>query len=243
MLKCLIVDDEQALVSELKYEIESIDGIEVADTYTNGMHVLDNIANRDIDIVFLDIEMPGITGIEIAEKIKKIDSHISIVFTTAYKQYALDAFEIGAVHYLLKPIRKEKLITAIDRIRALQDNQIKVIKGKSQLPEKISVKERDCTTFIKIKDIVYIKSSNSKTILVTQKEELTSKEKMQFWENELSEVGFIRCHRSFIVNIEYIYKMKKILGSVHELLLDHNDTVVPVGKTNLQEVKQYLDIE
>ncbi|MBP1926920.1 DNA-binding LytR/AlgR family response regulator [Sedimentibacter acidaminivorans] len=243
MLRCIIVDDEQALISELEFSIESIDEIEVIATYTDGIQALVNIVDMNIDIAFLDIEMPEITGVELAKRIKKIDSNISIIFITAYKQYAIDAFDIGAAHYLLKPIRKEKLITAIDRIKGSRDNQIKVIKGKTQLPEKISVKGRDSTTFIKIKDILYIESLDSKTILVTKKEKVTSKEKLQFWQNELLEVGFLRCHRSYIVNMEYIYRIKRILGSTYELLLDYEDIKVPVGRSNIQEVKQYLDME
>lgn len=243
MLRCIIVDDEQALISELEFSIESIDEIKVIATYTDGIQTLGNIDDMNIDIAFLDIEMPEITGVELAKRIKKIDSNISIIFTTAYKQYAIDAFDIGAAHYLLKPIRKEKLITAIDRIKGSRDNQIKVIKDKNQLPEKISVKGSDCTTFIKIKDILYIESSNAKTILVTKKEKVTSKEILQFWQNELLEVGFLRCHRSYIVNMEYIYRIKRILGSTYELLLDYEDISVPVGRSNIQEVKQYLDME
>jgi len=243
MLRCIIIDDEQALISDLEFSIEGIDEIEVVATYTDGMQALENIVDMNIDIAFLDIEMPEITGLELAKRIKKIDSNISIIFTTAYKQYALDAFDIGAAHYLLKPIRKEKLITAIDRIKGSRDNQIKVIKGKTELPEKISVKGRESTTFIKIKDILYIESSNSKTILVTKKEKVKSKEKLQFWQSELLEVGFLRCHRSYIVNMEYIYRIKRVLGSAYELVLDYKEITIPVGKTNLQEVKKYLDME
>lgn len=243
MLRCIIVDDEHAVISELEFLIESIDEIKVIATYTDGIQALENITDMNIDIALLDIEMPEITGIELAKRINEIDENVNIIFTTAYKQYALDAFEIGAVHYLLKPIRKEKLITAIDRVREPVDNQIKVIKGKSDLPEKISVKGNNSTTFTKIKDIIYIESLSGKTFLVTKKEKLESKEKLQFWQKELSEVGFLRCHRSYIVNMEYVYRIKRILGSAYELLLDYKEIIIPVGKTNLQEVKQYLDME
>jgi DNA-binding LytR/AlgR family response regulator len=243
MLRCIIVDDEQALISELRFSLESIDGIEVLATYTDGLQVLKRINDLDIDIAFLDIEMPEITGVELARRIKKVDSNISIIFTTAYKQYAIDAFDIGATHYLLKPIRKEKLIAAINRIIGSRDNQIKVIKGKTQLPEKISVKGRDSTTFIKIKDILYIESLDSKTILVTKKEKVTSKEILQFWQKELLNVGFLRCHRSYIVNTDYVYRIQKILGNVYELLLDFENVTIPVSRTNVQSVKEYLGIK
>lgn len=243
MLRCIIVDDENAVISELEFLLESIDEIKVIDTFTDGIQALENIADMNIDIAFLDIEMPEITGIELAKKINEIDENINTIFITAYKQYALDAFEIGAVHYLLKPIRKDKLIIAIDRVRVPVENQIKVIKGKTDFPEKISVKANESITFIKISDIIYIESISGKTILVTKKEKLKSKEKLKFWQSELSKVGFLRCHRSYIVNMEYVYRIKRILGSVYELLLDYNEVIIPVGKTNIDEVKRYLDME
>ena len=202
------------------------------------------------DVVFLDIEMPGINGIELARKIANIDPEIQIVFVTAYEQYALKAFEVSAVHYLLKPLSQEKINEAVNRVhRVLRMNEIKgeigkpdIVPGKISPSDRITVKDRDNVIIIKISDIIYLKSESGKTTLVTKKGSYESRNGLQLWESRLKEMGFLRSHRSYIVNTAYIAKMIHILGEYKELVLDYCDINIPISRQKVGAIKEWLGI-
>lgn len=133
MIKGLIVDDEESTLEEIKEIIGSLKEIEVVATASNAIDALKIIKEKDIQIVFLDINMPGMNGITLAEKITEYENNIEIVFITAYNQYALKAFEVNAIDYILKPIRRERVEKTLKKI-------LKVIKGYNDDLKKSSFK-------------------------------------------------------------------------------------------------------
>ena len=249
MIRCVVVDDERVILDELCSIIAQTDAV-IAGAFQDPFEALNNIKNLELDMVFLDIEMPGLNGIELARKIANVDPKIQIVFVTAYEQYALKAFEVSAVHYLLKPLTQEKINEAVERVRRVM--QINEVKGDIGKPEatfgkagaegRISVIDRNNIFIIRISDIIYLKSENGKTVLVTKKGSYMSREGLRSWEVRLKELCFIRCHRSFIINADFITKMIHVLGEYKEIVLDYCGVHIPISRQKVDAIKEWLGI-
>lgn len=250
MIKCILVDDERILLNELYTLIEQTGKVQIVGAYQDPFKALKKIKHAKIDAVFLDIEMPKLNGIELAKRIAKISPNIQIVFVTAYEQYALKAFEVSAVHYLLKPITQDKLDEAITRVLRIQQMNTfnrniempTLVKDNSNRIDRISVKDGDSTFIIKITDMLYLKSENRKTIIVTKIGSYRSRIALQTWENKLTDLGFARCHRSYIINTEYISKLIHIIGEYKELTLDYCDVNIPISRQYVNTLKERIGI-
>lgn len=250
MIRTILVDDEIMLLGELRALIEQTGKVQVCGAYNDPHEAFENIRDAKVDAVFLDIEMPKMNGIELAKRIAKIDHDIQIIFVTAYEQYALKAFEVSAVHFLLKPVTEDRLNQAIDRV--LRVKQMNTLSGDINMPQfsegytsrndRVSIKDGDNTFIIKTADILYLKSENRKTIIVTKSGSFKSRTALQEWENKLNELGFIRCHRSYIVNSDYILKLIHIIGEYKELTLDNCNVNIPISRQYVNILKDQIGI-
>lgn len=250
MITGIAVDDEKIILEELCAMLRQT-GIALTGAFQDPLDAFESIKSLKPDVVFLDIEMPVLNGIELARRIAGYDSQIQIVFVTAYEQYALKAFEVSAVHYLLKPLTQEKITEAVKRVhRVKQMNKAKGDIGKplitgdrTEAADRICVKDRDETIIIKIDDILYLKSEGGKTVVVAKKGSYVSRTGLQNWESKLKKFDFIRCHRSYIVNANYIKKMIHVLGEYKELILDYCDVNIPISRQKVGVMKDWLGIE
>ncbi len=249
MIECIVVDDEKIILDELCTLIGQTEAV-VKGAFQDPYEAFESIKALRPDAIFCDIEMPGLNGIELARKIAAFDPEIQIVFVTAYEQYALKAFEVCAVHYILKPLTFEKINEAVRRVVRVRQMSVekgevgkpKVVKSKTGAADRISVKERDNVIIIKIPDIVYLKSEDGRTVVVTKTGSYQSRTGLRFWENKLRGLDFIRCHRSFIVNANYITKMVHVLGEYKELILDYCDANIPISRQKISAVKEWMGI-
>jgi len=249
-MKCIVVDDERIILDELCAMLRQTE-IKVVRAFQDPREAFASIPSLKPDVAFLDIEMPELNGIELAKKIAEIDPDIQIVFVTAYEQYALKAFEVSAVHYLLKPITQEYIDEAVQRVlRVRQMNEQigdiekpTVVNSETGAADRIVVKDRDDISIIKISDIIYIRSENRKTVVVTKTGSYRSRTGLQFWEGRLKGLDFIRCHRSYIVNAVYITRMIHILGEYKELTLDYCDINIPISRQKVGDIKDWLGVE
>jgi len=249
-MNCIVVDDERIILDELCTMIRQTE-IKVLKAFQDPHEAFASIPSLTPDVAFLDIEMPGLNGIELAKKIAQIDPDIQIVFVTAYEQYALKAFEVSAVHYLLKPITREHIDEAVQRVLRVRrmNEQIgdigkpALVNTESGVTSRIVVKDRDDIIIIQISDIIYIRSNGGKTVVATKKGSYSSRSGLQFWESQLKGMDFIRCHRSFVVNAMYITKMIHILGEYKELTLDYCDVNIPISRQKVGDIKDWLGIE
>ena len=251
MIGCIVVDDEKAILEELCVLIRNTD-VQICGAFQEPYEALENVSILKPDAVFLDIEMPGMNGIELAKKISAIDSKIQIVFTTAYERYALQAFEVAAVHYILKPLTQAKVDTAIERINhvlTMNQSQGEIV-GKPEtvdyngngICDRIIVKERNNILIFKSDELIYVRSERGGTIIVTKKGSYKSRSGLNIWEDRLKDIGFVRCHRSFLVNSRYITRMIHILGDYKELVLDYCDVNIPISRQKVSKVMQVLGI-
>jgi two-component system, LytTR family, response regulator len=198
-IKCLLVDDEPLAISLLQNHISKLDGFEVVGTCSNALKAAEVLRTTAVDLLFLDIKMPQITGIDF---LKTLKNPPAVIFTTAYREYALESYELDIVDYLLKPITFDRFFKATDRyLRISGPINNKII---SQ-PQEDFIFIKNGTKFNKLNtdDILYIESVKD-YIVVHQKDgaKLTAKYKIGDIETELQEKNFLRIHRSFIINLK-----------------------------------------
>ena len=249
MIKCIAVDDEKIILDELCGMIARTQ-TDLLSAFQDPYQALDSIKSLHPDVVFVDIEMPELNGIELAKKIIAFDPQIQVVFVTAYEQYAIEAFNARAIHYLLKPLTEEKVKDVIERVLQAkrvykpigQIDQPEINKLQSTDPDRITLKDRDDLIILKIADIIYLKSEQGKTIIVTRNGSFSSRIGLHFFESKLESSDFIRCHRSYLVNAIYITKMIHILGEYKELILEYCNTNIPISRQKVGAVKDWLGI-
>lgn len=239
--KILIVDDEEPARSRLSRLIKEINQSFEIELAKNGLEALDCIRSKNPDIVFLDIQMPGMTGLEVLSQIR--DRNFKIIFQTAYDEYALQAFEENACDYLLKPIEKDRLLVALEKAMKLQsfEDKLSELEGqfhkKGQFLENICVKKGNKFLTINAENIVCFSSQDHYTFVYTQSDEYIIDLPLSHLEERLNPNSFFRCHRSHIVNLERVESLN--LGAAMKVTMD-NESRVPVSRQNRKKMRALM---
>jgi len=255
-MRCVIVEDEKIQAFMLEKLLKE-EGIEVLAVENDAEVAIKSIDALRPDVVFLDINLGAYDGFYVIEK---LSYKPYVVFTTAYSEYAIKAFEENAVDYVLKPISRERLKKTLDRLKRLnqeaiskvneirdynQDMRIeKVINQIRTEPSlsnrnKIPIESDNEISFVDFDDIVYIMSDNAMTYVITNKEKYATNETLKEYEKKLPSDKFLRAHKSYIVSIDHIKKvLKNYLGST-SLMMD-NDDIIPVGRVYKDNLKKIL---
>ena len=243
-LKTILVDDEPSARMLLRNLIEEhCPMLEVIDTADSVQNAVKLILNHKIDLVFLDIEMPNENGFALFEYFKQ--PTFETIFTTAYSDYALKAFEVSAVDYILKPISVNKLIMASEKVYQMNLKQqlvqrVETLKENmtvSQL-QKIALPLSDGLVFIKIEDILYFEADGSYTNVITKDQKILISKKLKDFDDLLNEdKRFYRVHRSYLINIQHIKKYNKKDGSN---LIFENQTMIPVAREKKAEFDDFI---
>lgn len=228
-MNCIIIDDEPLAINIISSYCEDIGDLNIIATFTNPLKSIELFRKNTIDLVFLDIEMPQITGIEF---VKSIDQKPLFIFTTAYPQYAIDGFELNAVDYLVKPIPFPRFVTAINRAKELQflrqggnDGYVSSASGnESDAHQFIFVKSDYGNIKIKLEDITYIQGLKDylKIHIESDRKPILTLMNFKDIETKISSTNFMRVHRSFIVNINKIHSVQK-----SKIIID--DIRIPIG--------------
>ncbi len=197
-IKCIIVDDEPTARDILQILLKKIEGIEIIASCKNALEALDIIDSNTIDLIFLDINMPGMSGISLA---KSLTDSTKVIFTTAYREYAIDGFDLQAVDYLLKPISLDRLSQAIQKYRS--ENRV-IISNDNGPKEFLIVRSERKMVKINYSDIQFIESLSDYLKIHTQSKTIVSRETISNIVSKLPTKSFIRVHRSFIVSINQI---------------------------------------
>ncbi|HHV60194.1 MAG TPA: response regulator transcription factor [Clostridiaceae bacterium] len=221
-LKVLIVDDDEGVQLLLGKILEKIEGFEVSGIASDGGSALSMIEIDEPHIVFMDVEMPGLNGIECARKIMDINPKIIIIFATAHQEYMPEAFELYAFDYLVKPFRVERIKNTLERIKDtfrvqnyIADSSVKsavdcipnyTAKNKMSL-DKVVIRNKDGISFVDMNEIILIQRENRNTVICTADEEYITSEGLSELYERLDKNLFFRSHKSYIINLSMISKI------------------------------------
>jgi two-component system LytT family response regulator len=229
----MIVDDESLALSRLKRLLNE-NGIEDITAFDNPIEALKEITKTKFDAVFLDISMPNITGLELADSIIQIEPKTFIIFQTAYEEFALEAFKNGGMGYLVKPIESNDIKTVLEKIKNFKS----IEEGDSK---KILGKRGDKLYLINIEDIYYIKADLDEVIIRIKDADAYVRRKIGDLETLLSNKNFFRIHRSYIVNVDKIKSMKSVEQSKLQISFDGISEIVTSSKDGAKDFREYLD--
>lgn len=247
MIRCLIIDDETLARSLVKEYLQTHKNIQLLQECGDGFEGIKAIQQHQPDLIFLDIQMPKITGFEMLEL---IDEPPAIIFTTAFDEYAMRAFESNAIDYLLKPFSKERFDKALNKWMQQHDNAAP-LKGADELfknlpaqPEeqnRIVVKTGNQIRIIPITEICYIEACDDYVKIYTAAEVFMKKKTMNYLEQLLSEKDFVRAHRSYIIQLSQITRIELMEKESYCALLK-SGTKIPISKTGYSKLKEVLGI-
>ena len=229
-IKCLIVDDEPLAITVLKEFLEKVPQLELVNTCADALQAFQVISQEKIDLVFLDIEMPGLNGIDF---IKSLANPPSIILTTAYREYAMESYEIEVVDYLLKPISFSRFFKAINKYLKSINNAVfeQAVEQKTSQGS-IYVYSNKKNIKVYLEDILYIESLKDYVRIHTSQQQITSKDTISRYE-ELLPNSFLRVHRSFIINTEKISAFTQ-----HDIEIGVQE--IPIGSSYKKRVIELL---
>ncbi len=245
-MKAIIIDDEHLARSIVKEYLESHQDITLVEECTDGFEGIKAIQKHAPDLVFLDIQMPKINGLEMLEL---IESPPSVIFTTAFEEYAIRAFEAHAIDYLLKPFSKERFDKALDKWR-MQNKQVQLkatenlLSHNNSLPSqqnRVVVKENGKIRIIPTSSIQYLESADDYVKIHTAEGVFLKNKTMGFFEEVLAPQNFIRVHRSYIINTSLITRIEPYEKESHLVILSMG-VRLPVSKTGYVKLKESLGI-
>ncbi len=243
-LKALIIEDEELARNLLKSYLKDHPVLEVIGECENGFEGVQKINELKPDVVFLDIQMPKITGFEMLEL---LEHKPEIIFTTAYDQYALKAFDFNAVDYLLKPFSKERMLVAVEKVVERIGNDENTNDKLEQLStyavneylDRIVVKDRHKINIIPVENVRYIESLDDYVLIYTREGRHMKQKTMKYFESHLNPKDFIRIHRSYIVYVEYIAEIQQYEKESYVVILK-DKTKLKVSKTGYKKIKDVL---
>jgi two-component system response regulator LytT len=261
LLKVMVVDDEQLARDELRYQLEQAGDVEVVAQAGNGIEALAAVERFDPDLVFLDIQMPGLSGFEVARRLLDQDAEPpALVFVTAFDQHAIEAFEVNAVDYLLKPVDAARLEQALARARRRLSSErpgatppplndqleriVKMMANRQVRREQVAVKVGEKFLLVQADDIIYASLADESINIVTGQVAGTSNYRtLDDLQARLDPDVFWRVHRSHLVNINKIKEIVPWFSRNYLLRMkDAKATEIPVSRSQTKRLREYLKL-
>jgi two-component system LytT family response regulator/two-component system response regulator LytT len=254
-LKTVVVDDEQLAREELRFLLEQLGGIEIVAQAGNGVEALRVIEEYQPDLVMLDVQMPGLTGFEVARRVVQSGLESQLVFVTAYDQYAIDAFEVNAVDYLLKPVEPGRLATAVERVRkrlaaekpkkdADLEPLLQMLADRQGRREQLAIKIDERFLLVQTDEVVHASVEDDQIRVVTNSLSGTSNYRtLDELQARLDPAIFWRVHRSHLVNINKIKEIVPWFSRNYILKMkDAKGTEIPVSRSQTRRLREYLKL-
>jgi DNA-binding LytR/AlgR family response regulator len=248
-LRALIVDDEHAAREELRYLLRSFPEVEVVGEATQTSEALELIRNINYDLCFLDIRMPGGTGLELVRELSKRSHRPAVIFTTAYPDHAVEAFELDAVDYLLKPFDEARLAHALAKVVERSELPIEVesapARGRvSSEPsiDKIPVPLADRTILLDVDEIVYATAARGYSYLVTSQGRHLVPNSLADLERRLVRRGFFRAHRGYLINLRKAQAIEPDFAGALQVVMEEREERVPVSRRQARELKRLIGL-
>src|SRR6202163_101208 len=253
-LRAVLVDDEQLARDELGYLLGQVGGVEVIGQAGNGVEALTTIDRLQPDVVFLDVQMPGLTGFEVARRLRARETASHIIFVTAHDQHAIEAFEVNAVDYLLKPVDQARLELAVGRARRrissdrpLDDQLEKIVQlvaDRQNRRERLAIKVGERFLLVQADEIIFASlADDSITVVTNQHAGISNYRTLDELQTRLDPTVFWRVHRSHLVNINKIKETVPWFSRSYILRMkDEKSTEIPVSRTQTRRLREYLKL-
>jgi two-component system, LytTR family, response regulator LytT len=263
-LRAVLVDDEQLARDELGYLLGQVGGVEIMGYAGNGVEALSTIDRLRPDLVFLDVQMPGLTGFEVARRLLDAGAASQIIFVTAYDQHAIEAFEVNAIDYLLKPVEQTRLELALDRARRRISGErvlgagaagagvnpvqleriIELVTERQSRRERLALKIGERFMLVQAEDVIYASLGDDGISVVTEHHAGTSNYRtLDELQDRLDSTMFWRVHRSHLVNINKIKEIVPWFSRNYILRMkDAKSTEIPVSRTQTKRLREYLKL-
>lgn len=233
-MNCIIVDDEYPAIEELKYFIQNFSNIKIEREFTDAIEALQFLEKNHIDVIFLDINMPRLDGMALGRIIGKFAKKIKIIFITAYREHAAEAFEIEAFDYLLKPYSEERIINTLNRLEQSSNEKNPI--------SRITLWKDNKMVVINIEDIIYCEADERDTLIYTQKDKYRTKMSISEFYRKLPNDIFFKTHRSYIVNINKIAEIIPWFNNTYIVKVKGSDSEIPVSRNNINDFKHIMGI-
>jgi two-component system, LytTR family, response regulator len=258
-LRVVVVDDEQLARSELCFLLEQLGGIEIIGQAGNGVEALNIIDEHRPDLVMLDVQMPGLTGFEVARRVIEAGLESQVVFVTAFDQYAIDAFEVNAVDYLLKPVEPERLAMSVERARKRLaavpkpaetnagpdfERLVQMLADRQGRREQLAIRVEDRFLLVQTDEVVHASVEDDQIRVVTNSLSGTSNYRtLDELQTRLDPAVFWRVHRSHLVNINKIKEIVPWFSRNYILKMrDGKGTEIPVSRSQTRRLREYLKL-
>ena len=245
-MKAIIVEDEFLAREELSYLVGAHSTIDVVGKFDDGLEVLKYLQTHQVDAIFLDINIPSLDGVLLAQNISKFAHRPYIIFITAYKEHAAEAFEIEAFDYILKPYHESRIVTMLQKLEAhfKRDHQVDAPAntGNPRVSHSINLIKDERIIVTDINDIYYAAAQEKVTQVYTRREEFTMPMNISELCHRLPEEHFFRCHRSYCVNLSKIREIVPWFNNTYILSLSDLDFEVPVSRSKVKAFRQLMGL-
>jgi DNA-binding LytR/AlgR family response regulator len=241
-MRVLIVDDEPPARAEMRYMLEKIGEVGEVDDAETAIDALARLQEYRYDLVLLDIRMPGLSGLDAVKVINRANPRPHVVFVTAYEEHAVEAFEVEADDYLLKPVSERRLRHALERVHTARPSV-----GAEPAPvaglDRLAVETDDRTILLKVSDIRFANARGDYTYVRTFDHEYQVRSSLTELSGRLEPHGFLRVHRSFLVNLDHVLELQPYFSGTYVLIMaDQPRSEVPVSRSGIKTLRARLGI-
>ncbi|MDR1014793.1 MAG: LytTR family DNA-binding domain-containing protein [Coriobacteriales bacterium] len=237
MIKAIIVDDEAPSRSELRFLLDETRQVEIVAEAANVREAIERLKEKGADAMFLDINMPGASGLQLAEALNRLKYPPAIVFVTAYSEHAAKAFDVNAVDYLVKPVETDRLQQALTKVR----HYVSAF-SKDQQAERIPVEKSGKKLLVSTDKIHYIMAKDDYSYLHTEMDRYLSTVSLAQLETRLEPCGFFRVHRRYLVNLACVEEVTPVSGGTLLLTLSGEEESIPVSRRRVASLKKALGL-
>lgn len=230
MIRALLVDDEELARSVVRDYLQEHSDVQVIGECSNGYEAVKLVSELKPDILFLDIQMPKLNGLEVLDL---IDENPAVIFATAYDEYAIQAFEVNAIDYLLKPFSKERFNKALDAYRNGKNKGVRSTKeaiNQVEYQRRIVIKDNHEIVIIPLDELFFIEAYDDYVKIHTAQKKYVKKKTLSSYEKALNPSQFVRVHRSFIINISKLHRIENYEKNSYRAILTNGERV-PISRT------------
>ncbi|MBY4839421.1 LytTR family DNA-binding domain-containing protein [Pantoea sp. DY-5] len=239
-MKAIIVEDEFLAQQELSWMIQQHSQISVEACFDDGLEVLKYLQNHRVDVIFLDINIPSLDGMLLAQNINQFAHKPLIVFITAWKEHAVEAFELDAFDYILKPYHESRIMTMLQKLEASAQQQLQPQNAATSSPQTVNLVKDERIIVTDINEIYYVEAHEKLTFVYTRREAYVMSMVISEFCNRLPEQQFFRCHRSYCVNLSKIREIEPWFNNTYLVKLRDLDAQVPVSRSKVKAFRQLM---